>query len=265
VRVGVDELISRPGLVPFSPALDVTRFLKNGSGTTLEIVVPAREVVRAIVAAESQAGTACASATYAASLLRSRLRNGSVDHNLHTVQELRLSYFADELVRPFGVDPYVFLRAVLMGRTPPVTNDGASLSSMVPEAEFERRDVRHQALLARLLLECEARGLATEVGADFDARVRIGACQLLFEVKTAEADTFVAQTRLGIGQLIDYWHRHRHDAPSTALCLVITDDRGRRDWLRRLLTSVNIMTVIGDSLIGLDDALVHPTAFRAAV
>jgi len=84
----------------------------------------------------------------------------------------------------------------------------------------------------------------------------------LFEVKTAEADTFVPQARLGIGQLIDYWHRYRGEASSTVLCLVITEDPDRIEWLRRLLASVNIMCLTGDRLDGLDDVLFRATPFE---
>lgn len=259
------ELLSRPGAPVRARALDITGLF----GPTVDRVVvdaPGRGTLRTLEHAASRAAMTVSSPRLAAACLLPSMRR--LPHAVtfaDALNTVRRSFVTEELVRPVGADPYVFAAQVLLELSPvlaaafqPLSGDAVRPAWPIPPAilDSDASTSAHQNLVRRLVEECKRLGYELTSNGHVDARAAIGSRQILFEVKTADADSFVTQVRLAVGQLLDYRQRYGGAARSTALCVVVSDVPAYRAWAKRFLAGVSISAVFAsECLDGLAAAL----------
>jgi hypothetical protein len=191
-----------------------------------------------------------------------------------------------ELVQFSGWDAYAVAAAVLAGyhTLPPhciarVTNEPEHMPSKVvgfrdlnpdnlalsgqawdrnseslPTTEaLERSSQRHQQILKSLVEALMARGIQPTYNQWVDIHVVLHNRHIFFEIKTANRCNFLRQTRLAIGQLLEYRFRHQiRNGESIRLVVVIDRVASKSDirFAQEFLDSLGIQLILWKSESG---------------
>lgn len=273
------ELISRPGSTRVGGAevTEITAGLPPMLWAVDALTVPADTAARltAVVANATATVTSMAAARRRLRpLLESRgIRNQTQDVSAAYLVA-RASLARTELVTVNRADPYRVAASIIAGvdlipGPGPIDSGLFPFTPLTPDAvrcwasspslgvtDLDRGTREHQLIVRQLVEACLAMGWVASYNPHVDVRIANPDAQMLFEVKTCTDATFLAQMRLGIGQLIEYAYRYRAGVRRTELCLVIEDAAPAPLAYRVCETAgIRLVVVRSGGLVGLTECV----------